>query len=88
MHHSGNSALAGCLTLAGGTAPLTQMEPHSTYAKRFFESRMICEINDLLLWALHSDWSCVMPLDWNLLAVDSVEELQQACRGTPCSGIC
>ncbi|KMK64017.1 sulfotransferase family protein [Puniceibacterium sp. IMCC21224] len=63
MHRSGTSALAGALTLLGATPPGTQMEPHFSNPKGFFESIPVRDLNDALLASAGSSWKDWRPID-------------------------
>jgi len=76
MHRSGTSALAGALTLLGAQPPKTQMEPHFSNPKGFFESIPLRDFNDTLLAALGSSWKDWHPIDPARFATPRVQSMQ------------
>jgi hypothetical protein len=76
MHRSGTSALAGCLKIMGCETPANAMDPHKSNEKGFFESRLICQLNDEILAVANSHWSNFLPLNWDWLKSDHGKQLK------------
>lgn len=57
MHRSGTSSLAGLLDRFGCQGPATPIPGNETNTKGHFESVPVCDLNDEILKAMHSDWS-------------------------------
>ncbi|MCX5946795.1 MAG: hypothetical protein NTY67_00910 [Cyanobacteria bacterium] len=76
MHRSGTSALAGCLKIMGCETPANAMDPHESNKKGFFESHLICQLNNEILALAKSDWSNFLPLNWDWLKSDHGEQLK------------
>jgi len=52
------------------------LSQHESNEKGFFESRLICQLNDEVLAVANSDWSNFLPLNWDWLNSDHGEQLK------------
>ncbi|WP_134681696.1 sulfotransferase family protein [Paracoccus ravus] len=77
MHRSGTSALSGVLSRMGAVAPRSPIAASESNPKGFFESRLICALNDDILASSGSDWSDWRSIDMSWLAGKEAQDLQE-----------
>jgi hypothetical protein len=89
MGRSGTSAIAGMLSLCGGTLPNRLVGPHENNPKGHWEPTEALDLNDRFLSANGSNWfdpSPLLPVSINLNAPASaafMTEIQQLLRSWP-----